>query len=360
MDSSKTPAGSYEAAVRDLNNLQTNYQIIQKIKESGGRLNQQSIPEFEAFVEKLGHNVDDLDRLNVIHVTGTKGKGSTCAFTAAILTQLSEQLQAAHGRPLKIGLFTSPHLIEVRERIQIDGAPISQHEFAKYFYETYDGLRSPEPPLRKVSPDSPDMPMYFRFLSLMAYHTFLRERVDVAIMEVGVGGQYDSTNVIRKPTVCGIASLGIDHQNSLGSTIEEIAWHKAGIIKHGVPVFSVEQQPSALAVIEKRASENEAPLQVVAPLDTAKLGIPGDHQRINAALAAALCRTWAQRTNNTLPDTSESWITRGLQLAEWPGRSQTFTSPRVPSLTWHVDGAHTIESVAACAKWFSSIPKDSP
>ncbi|KAJ2663767.1 Folylpolyglutamate synthetase [Coemansia sp. RSA 1199] len=345
-------AGSYLAAVRDLNNLQTNYQVIQQIKASGGRMNQHSIPEFTAFLEKLGHNVKDLNKLNVIHVAGTKGKGSTCAFTLSILSQLSSQLEEEGKRPLKIGLFTSPHLIQVRERIQINGQPISQIDFAKYFYQTHDALRSPHPPLRKVSADSPDMPMYFRFLTLMAYHTFLREHVDVAIMEVGVGGEYDSTNVVQQPVVCGIASLGIDHQNSLGSTIEEIAWHKAGIIKHKVPVVSVEQVPEALRVIEERAKENDAELRVVKPVDNVELGIQGVHQRANAALATALCRTWALRTHNV--PASDLYIARGLQLANWPGRSQSFPSPRVPSLTWHVDGAHTTESMRACANWFSS------
>ncbi|KAJ2559353.1 Folylpolyglutamate synthetase [Coemansia sp. RSA 1933] len=355
---------SYESAVRDLNNLQTNYQIMEQIRASGGRLNEYSIPEFEAYLEKVGHNVDDLNQLNVIHVTGTKGKGSTCAFVASILSQLS---RASDGHKLKIGLFTSPHLIEVRERIQIDGQPIASETFAQYFYETYNALRSCEPPLRKVTPESPAMPMYFRFLTLMAYHVFLRESVDVAVVEVGVGGQYDSTNVIRRPAVCGIASLGLDHQVTLGSTIESIAWHKAGIIKHGVPAYTVAQKDSALEVIRSRAAERSAPLQVVDPQDcrTEELGIPGSHQRTNAALAAALCREWLRRTD-ICPTQSDEVLDRaidsGLRGASWPGRSQTFVSPRNPALTWHVDGAHTVESMAACAQWFAgiSMPPQTP
>ncbi|KAJ2232378.1 Folylpolyglutamate synthetase [Coemansia sp. RSA 485] len=341
---------SYASAIRDLNGLQTNYSIVQMVRASGGRMNEYSIPEFEAFMEKIGYKVEDLDRLNIIHVTGTKGKGSTCAFVSSIM----QQIDSPHR--LKVGLFTSPHLIEARERIQINGKPISKELFTKYFYETYNRLKSPTPPLRKVSPTSPDMPMYFRFLNLMAVRTFLSEGVDVAVMEVGVGGQYDSTNAVRKPVVCGIASLGLDHQSSLGSTIESVAWHKAGIIKDNVPAFTVPQEDAAIEVIRSRAAERNAPVAIAEPLPVGKyqLGIPGDHQRINAALAEALCREWIRvKMPNVDAAKVDSWVTDGICQASWPGRSQTFVSPRHQNLTWHVDGAHTVESMTACAKWFA-------
>ncbi|KAJ1882705.1 Folylpolyglutamate synthetase [Coemansia sp. RSA 486] len=336
--------------MRDLNSLQTNHATIQISKSSDARKVEDSIPEFESFIEKIGYNVDDLNKLNIIHIAGTKGKGSTCAFASSIMQQVDSPCK------LKVGMLTSPHLIEARERIQINGKPISKELFTKYFYETYNRLQSPTPPLRKVSPTSPCIPGYGRFIFLLAIHTFLSEGVDVAIIEVGIGGQYDSTNAVRKPVVCGIASLGIDHQAILGSTIESVAWHKAGIIKDNVPAFTVPQENAAIEVIRSRAAERNAPVAITEPLPVAKyqLGIPGDHQRINAALAETLCREWVRiKTPNVDAAKVDSWVTKGIRLASWPGRSQTFVSPRHQNLTWHVDGAHTVESMTACAKWFA-------
>ncbi|KAJ1815758.1 Folylpolyglutamate synthetase, partial [Coemansia sp. RSA 2599] len=251
---------AYYAAIDKLNKRQSSPEAIQKIKDSGNLLNTNSTPEFNAYLEKIGYTPEDLDRLHIIHVAGTKGKGSTCAFVSSIMQQVDSP------RRLKVGLFTSPHLIEACERIRIDGKPISKQLFTKYFNEVYDRLTSPTPPLKKVTPDTRDIPVYFRFLNLMAVHAFLSEGVDVAVMEVGVGGQYDSTNAVRKPIVCGIASLGLDHLALLGSTIDSIAWHKAGIIKDSVPAFTVPQEDAAMHVIRSRAAERNAPLSVAEPL----------------------------------------------------------------------------------------------
>ncbi|KAJ2869974.1 Folylpolyglutamate synthetase, partial [Coemansia asiatica] len=229
----KTIESAYYAAIEKLNKCQSSPEEIQKIRDSGKLLNENTVAEFEAYLEKIGYKVEDLNKLNIIHVTGTKGKGSTCAFVNSILQQVDSP-----NKKLKIGLFTSPHLIEACERIRINGEPISKELFTKYFNEVYDRLTSDTPPLKKVTPDTHNIPVYFRFVNLMAVHVFLSEGVDVAIMEVGVGGQYDSTNAVRKPVVCGIASLGIDHQAILGSTIESIAWHKAGIIKDNIPAIT--------------------------------------------------------------------------------------------------------------------------
>ncbi|KAJ1806941.1 Folylpolyglutamate synthetase, partial [Coemansia sp. RSA 2598] len=243
-----------------LNSHQSGPKAAKRSTASQPKNSEFSVSEFIAFVEKIGYGVEDLDRLNVIHIAGTKGKGSTCAFAGSILQQVDSP------RRLKVGMLTSPHLIEARERIRINGKPIAKHLFAKYFNEVYERLTSDIPPLRKVLPSSPSLPGYGRFMCLMSIHAFLSEGVDVAIMEVGLGGQYDSTNAVRKPVVCGIASLGLDHQSILGSTIDSIAWHKAGIIKDSVPAFTVPQEDAAMHVIRSRAAERNAPLSVAEPL----------------------------------------------------------------------------------------------
>jgi folylpolyglutamate synthase len=154
--------------------------------------------------------------LKIIHIAGTKGKGSTGAFCESIL----------RNQGMKTGLFTSPHLIEVRERIRIGGKPLDRQKFGEYFFDCWKRVESsPE-----TSPSN-IMPNYFRFLTLMAFHVFLEENVDVAIIEVGIGGYNDPTNFVPIPYVCGITSLGYDHTNILGTSLADIAWHKAGIFK---------------------------------------------------------------------------------------------------------------------------------
>uniref|UniRef100_A0A8D2LU98 Folylpolyglutamate synthase n=1 Tax=Varanus komodoensis TaxID=61221 RepID=A0A8D2LU98_VARKO len=144
---------------------------------------------------------------------------------------------------------SSPHLVQVRERIRINGQPISKELFSKYFWQVYNRLDE--------SKDSSNnaMPAYFRFLTIMAFHVFLQEKVDLAVLEVGIGGTYDCTNIIRKPVVCGVSSLGIDHTSILGDTIEKIAWQKGGIFKPGVPAFTVPQPDRPLAVLKEQAQK---------------------------------------------------------------------------------------------------------
>ncbi|XP_068770448.1 folylpolyglutamate synthase, mitochondrial isoform X4 [Struthio camelus] len=366
----RAPAMDYQDAIRTLNTLQTNASYLEQVKRERGDPRAQ-LEAMKGFLERSGLKVEDLDGLNIIHVTGTKGKGSTCAFTERILR--------SYG--LKTGFYSSPHLVQVRERIRINGQPISKELFSKYFWLVYNRLEETKDPERG------SMPAYFRFLTVMAFHVFLQEKVDLAVVEVGIGGAYDCTNIIRKPVVCGVSSLGIDHTSILGDTMEKIAWQKGGIFKPGVPAFTVAQPERPLEVLRDRAGERACPLYLCPELDAFEeggralaLGLAGDHQRSNAALALQLARAWLQRRGyeglGELKDLAPSVEARqpvplapafhpsvamvqGLREAEWPGRTQVL--PHGP-VTWYVDGAHTTSSVQACVRWFrqAALNEDKP
>ncbi|GAQ83711.1 folylpolyglutamate synthase [Klebsormidium nitens] len=302
---------------------------------------------------------EPLSRLSVIHVAGTKGKGSTCAFAESILRHSGN----------KTGMFTSPHLVDVRERFRIRGELVPKDVFLEHFWWCWDRFQA------AATPDVP-LPAYFRFLTLLALRIFIAEKVDVALLEVGIGGRYDATNVVRAPVVCGVASLGYDHTELLGDTLPLIAAEKAGIFKPRVPAITAPQPDDAMEALQKRADELQISLDVAPPLESLEdpsaisLGLAGDHQRINAALAVALCRAWTERAGPTaqldnlrqamqrkrLPDS----FRRGLASVEWPGRAQIMPDTEIQapgespqgSLMFYLDGAHTPESMEVCATWF--------
>ncbi|KAK4939864.1 hypothetical protein LTR10_019932 [Elasticomyces elasticus] len=318
-------------------------------------MNELSIPEMKEWLKKIGYQPSDLNALNAIHIAGTKGKGSVSAFISSILTQFNE---TGGPRSLsKIGLFTSPHLRFVRERIQINGHPLSEEQFARYFFETWDRLEDAS----KAAGEDPGAPggkpAYFRFLNIMAFHTYLSEKVDTAVIECGVGGAYDSTNVLESPAVTGITSLGIDHVAILGSTIGEIAWHKAGIIKPGVKCFTPISQPEeAKQVLERVSSQTGSPL-VYVDIDAdiangqTKLGLAADFQKTNASLAVAIAKQWLQQQGyDAVPD-FEQKVKCGLETVQWPGRCDTRYEP---GIQWCIDGGHTLESIELAGKWFAS------
>ncbi|EXC19381.1 Folylpolyglutamate synthase [Morus notabilis] len=300
---------------------------------------------------------EPVSNMKIIHVAGTKGKGSTCTFVESILRNCG----------FHTGLLTSPHVIEFRERFRLDGVEICEEKFVAYFWWCFNRLKE------NAAGDIP-MPPYFRFLVLLAFKIFAAEQVDVAILEVGIGGKLDPTNVVQAPVVCGISSLGYDHMEILGNTLEEIAGDKAGIFKHGVPAFTVRQPEEAMCVLEDKASQLDVPLQVVPPLDAnllngLRLGLGGEFQYLNAGLAVALCSTWLQRTGhvgithlehtNSLP---EQFI-KGLTTACLQGRAQIVPDKCIDikspgDLVFYLDGAHTPESMEVCARWFALSSKE--
>ncbi|CAH2073928.1 unnamed protein product [Thlaspi arvense] len=345
----KVGGDSYEEALAALSSLITKRSRADK-SNKGDR--------FELVFDylKLLDLEEDISKMKVIHVAGTKGKGSTCAFTESILRNYG----------FRTGLFTSPHLIDVRERFRLDGVDISEEKFLGYFWWCYNRLKE------RTNEEIP-MPTYFRFLALLAFKIFAAEEVDAAILEVGLGGKFDATNAVQKPVVCGISSLGYDHMEILGDTLGKIAGEKAGIFKLGVPAFTVPQPDEAMRVLEEKASELDVNLEVVQPLTARqlsgqKLGLDGEHQYLNARLAVSLASTWLQQIGKlevpSLTQTSilpEQFI-KGLATASLQGRAQVVPDQFIESqtsgdLVFYLDGAHSPESMEACAKWFSFAVK---
>ncbi|KAM0260812.1 hypothetical protein ACHAQJ_002579 [Trichoderma viride] len=244
----------------------------------------------------------------------------------------------------------------VRERIRIDSKPISEELFAKYFFQVWDRLEeSREAPDEEVPFGS--KPVYARYLTLVSWHAFLQEGVEAAVYETGIGGEYDSTNLVAKPVASGISTLGIDHVAILGDTVEKIAWHKAGIMKTGSPAFTIEQLPGAAEVLMDRAKEKEVNLQVLKidrRLEGVKIRPNAVFQKKNATLAIALAET-ALKKLGLLKKTSESKLPQefidGLEKCVFRGRCEVKEEKNV---TWHLDGAHTADSLKMSSKWFAS------
>ncbi|ORY00443.1 Mur ligase [Clohesyomyces aquaticus] len=351
----------YAAAVAALNTLQSNFSIVDAIRKSGKGMNKQAIPEMIEWCRRIGYQPSDFDRLKPIHIAGTKGKGSTSAFISSILAQYLPK-NHANAKLSKIGLYTSPHLRFVRERIQINNEPISEESFAKYFFQVWDRLeasaRESDAPV-----EGPTKPVYFRYLTLMALHAYLEEGVDTAVIECGIGGEYDSTNILIKPTVTAVTCLGIDHVAMLGSTLPEIAWHKAGVFKPGSLAFTARQKEEAIDVLKDRAEEKRVSLHVVGihpslSNNEVKLGLSAEFQKVNAsvaiAVAAAHLRTLGDMsvpdptTTPNIPLPAE--FIRGLEQVHWPGRCEV---RREKNVAWHIDGGHTLESIEVTGRWFA-------
>ena len=197
-------------------------------------------------------------------------------------------------------------------------------------------------------------------MTLLSFHAFVEEKCDAVILEVGIGGQYDCTNVIEAPIVTGISSLGIDHVSILGNTIEEIAWHKAGIMKKGCFAVSVPQPVNAVPVLLKRSEELQpSSFKLLEANDIESFargkvfGLAGKHQKLNAALASSLVKEWIRLKRGSGSEISsideagddENAIIEGLAKASWLGRCQLLQNPSFPSTTWYLDGAHTRESL---------------
>ena len=284
-----------------------------------------------------------------LHVAGTNGKGSTCAFAEA-------SLRAAG---LRTGLYTSPHLNHFCERIRLDGQPISESSAAALL----------ETLLAKVPWALRDDGLtFFELATLLAFLAFAEARVDVMVIEVGLGGRLDATNVLEKPAACAVAALGLEHTQHLGPTLSHIAREKAGIFKAGSPAVSAGQPLEAAQLLQRRADSlhtmlwrpgrdyafesrperafcYQGPEWTVRP---ERLSLPGHHQRGNAALACALLE--AAR----LPGVTAAHAAQGLASAVWPARLEQVLKDV------YVDGAHNPHAAAALARALPELLQGRP
>ena len=295
----------------------------------------------EALLEFLGRPER---RLRIVHIAGTKGKGSTAAFTAAILRCTGA----------RVGLYTSPHVECVRERITVDGQWIPEERLAGH-------IRRLHPHLEDRRAGGPThTPTFFEAFTAIALLDFVAQQVDYAVLEVGLGGRLDATNVAT-PMACGITHVSFDHTDKLGNTLAAIAGEKAGILKPAVPAVVAPQEPEALEAIEARAAELACPLELVGrDLTVARQrghldivtprrcytrlrpALVGEHQHLNAAVAVALAEHATQATGGALPDDA---VRRGLATATCRARIETVAER--PTVV--VDGAHNVASIRALA-----------
>jgi len=269
---------------------------------------------------------DPQNRLRFIHVAGTNGKGSTCAML--------ESIYRAAG--LRVGLFTSPHLVSFRERIQINRKLISENDVARLVSEIQESL--------KFFPAGTH-PTFFEVVTLLALKFFEEQKCDLVIWETGLGGRLDATNIVT-PLASVITNIAFDHEQWLGNTLEKIAAEKVGIIKPGIPVVTSVKNPEELAVIEKIARKKNAPLTKIQKSEVRSQkseALLGEHQKINAALAAATVRVLQKEISVT-----EKQIEIGLQNINWPGRLQLVENPAGQKFL--LDGAHNVAGAKALHK----------
>lgn len=276
-------------------------------------------------------------KLKFIHVAGTNGKGSTCAFLESIYRNAG----------LKVGLYTSPHLISFCERIQINRELIAEDDVIAYVQRLKEIMESDS-----WRGDQMQFPTFFEVVTVLALMYFCDRGCDLVIWETGLGGRLDATNIVL-PLASVITNIQMDHCQWLGDSFARIAYEKAGIIKSNVPVITGTDVPEALEVIKSRAQQLNSPLIIVTremidsllPKDLS-LPLIGQHQRMNAALALATVHCL-----NSLINVKDSAVRDGLSNVAWPGRFQIISRG---GNTYIVDGAHN----PAAAKTLAATVRD--
>lgn len=261
------------------------------------------LEQIRRLLDELGF---DGSGMRFIHVAGTNGKGSVCAMLDSV----------CRAQGIRTGLYTSPHLVSFRERIKLDGAMISEEDVAR-------GLAR----IREIISRWETHPTFFEITTALALDWFQRMKADVVVLETGLGGRLDSTNVVT-PAVSVITAIDLDHREYLGSTLAEIAAEKAGIIKPRIPVVSAPQHGEVAEVLRKFAAENSTSIRFVSgPVEKFPVNLAGSHQKLNAAIALASLEAAKIHT-------SEDSIRNGLANVSWPARFQIVGENCV------IDGAH--------------------
>jgi len=312
--------------------------IIDRLHALHPKLIDLSLGRMHALLARLGHPERHLPP--VIHVAGTNGKGSTCAFIRAI----------AEAGGQRVHVYTSPHLVRFHERIRLAGNLVAEEALIEALEEV-ERINGTEPIT------------VFEITTAVAILLFSRVPADLLVLEVGLGGRFDATNVID-PVATAIASVSMDHMEFLGDTLGKIAFEKAGIIKPGIPCATGAQHAEALSVIAACAAELDAPLLArdeawrmrregtthvftdgAGTVAIPELGLRGAHQPDNAGIAIATLRAWNP------PWLSEDAIIRGAAAAEWPARMQRLRGRLAPAGPWELwlDGGHNAGAGAALA-----------
>lgn len=314
------------------------------------------LDRIKVLLRRLG---DPQEKIKVIHIGGTNGKGSASAILQAVLKQAG----------YRVGMFISPHLHDYRERISINGELISPKEVV-------DGFERIRPILQVMVAEGLEHPTEFEVSTALALLYFAQKQPDFVLLEVGLGGEIDSTNVVI-PLISVLTSIGMDHMDYLGNTLEEIATVKAGIIKEGVPVVTSTDKPEALKVIEEQARKKESELIRVGKdvywvsanpgyfniansfdyyglkykLEGVELSLLGKHQFTNASTALAVCELLARDYSVNIP---ENAIREGLRKVSWPGRLELIS--HMPKIL--LDGAHNVDGMKSLANALTDYGRD--
>lgn len=252
-------------------------------------------------------------KLKIIHITGTNGKGSVAAMTSSVL------MQAGY----RVGMYTSPHLVDVSERIQVNCENISEEEFRQIFIEAKSKLAELT---------------FFEILTLMAVLHFVKKKVDYAIFEVGLGGTYDATN-FDTTYMSVVTKISLDHLDVLGKTVDEIAKDKSGIIKQGQTVFTTSANTEVMSIIKQAAAAKKAKLVIASDTDY-PIALKGQFQKQNAGIVVELTRALGVK---------EDVIKRGLLAAKWPGRVEYLEKNIL------LDSAHNPGGITALVEYVKTL-----